>query len=136
MTAAETPIHGTPLYQAPELDRRGIEPASIGNPTAIDLWSWGMLLWEVIGDGEAYKDRTKAQILPDMMQRLRRSGEINSLAHQQCLSSIKEKHAEEHGDIKWIVLEALRETLNDDPEERPSALALLSRLQRSLPGEK
>ena len=135
-TAAESPVHGTPLYQAPELDRCGAEPTPIEIPRAIDIWSWGMLLWEVINDGTAYEDRNEVQILPDMMQQLRRNGELDSLAYDTCLSTIKKKHAEEHGDIRRIVLEALQEALQADPHQRPSVSGLLSRLQRSLPDEK
>jgi predicted secreted Zn-dependent protease len=95
-----------------------------------------MLLWEVINDGEAYKDRNDAHILPDMMQRLRENGEVGSLAYDVCLSKIRKRHVEEHGNIRRVVLEALQDALRADPLARPSALALLSRLQKSLPDEK
>ena len=95
-----------------------------------------MLLWEVINDGEAYKDREEGQILPDMMQRLRRNGEVGTLAYDVCLSRINKKYVKEHGRIRRIILVALQEALQADPLKRPSALALLLRLQKSLPDEK
>lgn len=90
----------------------------------------------MINDGEAYKDRSDALILPDMMQRLRENGEVGSLAYDVCLSKIKKRHIEEHGSVRRVALEALQDALRADPLARPSALALLSRLQKSLPDEK
>ena len=118
------------------MDRRGTETLSVDDPTGIDIWSWGMLLWEMINDGEAYKDRNDALILPDMMQRFRENGEVGKLACDVCLARIKKRHIEERGSIRRVVLEALQDALRADPSARPSALALLSRLQKSLPDEK
>ena len=95
-----------------------------------------MLLWEVINDGDAYKDRDDARILLDKMQRLRENGELGSLAYDVCLLKIKKRHAEEHGNIRRVVLEALQNALQTSPQARPSALGLLSKLQKSLPDEK
>lgn len=95
-----------------------------------------MLFWEVINDGEAYKDRNDAQILVDQMQRLRESAEVGSMAYDVCLSKIKKRHVDEHGDIRRVVLEALQGALRADPLTRPSALDLLSQLRESLPDEK
>ena len=95
-----------------------------------------MLLWEVINDGEVYNDRIDALILPDMMHRLRKNGEVGSLAYDVCLSKIKKRHIEEHGNIRRVALEALQDSLRANPLVRPSALALLTKLQKSLPDEK
>ena len=135
-TVDTTSILGTPLYQAPELDRSSTKPASLEMPTAIDIWSWGMLLWEVINDGDAYKDQNGIIILPDMMQQLRNNGNVGRLAYNVCLSNIKKEHFDEHGYIRQLALEALQEALQADPLARPSAIALLSRLERSLADEK
>ena len=95
-----------------------------------------MLLWEVINDGKAYKDRSDALILPDTMQGLRESGELEKLAYDVCLARIRNRHGEDNSGIRRVVLEALQDALKADPLARSSALALLVRLQRSLPDEK
>ena len=95
-----------------------------------------MLLWQVIMDGEEYKDRNGVQLLLDDMQMLRRNGEIKTLAYDVCVKAIRENHSGEHGGIRRVVIDALQDTLSVDPRERPSALALLSRLQSTLPDEK
>ena len=95
-----------------------------------------MLLWEVINDGKAYKDRSDALILPDTMHGLRESGELEKLAYDVCLARIRVRHGEDNSRIRRVVLEALQDALQKDPLARPSALALLVRLQKSLPDEK
>lgn len=129
-------IHGTPLYQAPELDRLSTGPVVIEKPTAIDIWAWGMLLWEVINEGEPYKDQNDAHILPDQMHRLRKTANVGTLAYDVCLWRIRERHIEEHGNIRQVVLDALQGALQTEPLRRPSALVLLSELQKSFPDEK
>lgn len=136
LEAGSRSIHGTPLYQAPELDFRGREPSPVEIPAAIDIWSWGMLLWAVINDGEAYKNRDDTAISPANMQRLRERGELASLAYDTCLSKIRSRHSQEHGNIRRILLETVQHCLSADPSARPSASNLLARLQRSLPDEK
>lgn len=136
LAADRDSIYGTPLYQAPELDHRSTEPISIGKSAPIDIWAWGMLLWEVIIDGEAYKDPNDTYILPDEMQRLRDTAEVGTMACDACLSRIRKRHSEEHGDIRRVILDSLQAALQAEPLSRPSAPALLSRLQKSLPDEK
>ena len=95
-----------------------------------------MLLWEVVNDGKAYQDRSDALILPDTMQGLRESGDIEKLAYDVCLARIRDRHGEDNSGIRRVVLEALQDALKADPLARPSALALLVQLQKSLPDEK
>ena len=130
------PINGTPMYRAPELDHCSTSSASVENYTAIDIWSWGMLLWEVTNDGGAYKDQSDTLILLDTMRELRVNGGVGTLAYEVCLARIRKKHGEEPSKIRRAVLEAIQSTLQADPQARPSALALLARLQKTLPDEK
>ena len=95
-----------------------------------------MLVWEVVNDGEAYKDRSHALILPETMQELRKSGGLVNLAYDVCLTRIRERHGEDNSRVRRVVLEALQDALQKDPLARPSALALLVRLQKSFPDEK
>lgn len=129
-------IRGTPLYRAPELDCLSSGLTAIEGPSAIDIWAWGMLLWEVINDGEAYKNQNDAQILPDQMHRLRETANVGNLASRVCLARIRNRHIEEHGSIRQVFMDALQSTLQSDPLKRPSAVTLLSMLQQVLPDEK
>jgi serine/threonine protein kinase len=131
------PVRGTALYCAPELDAQRVSQSDLLLPKAIDIWSWGMLLWEVINDGKDYKDSADKRISWEDMQQLREEGLVSRIARDSVLKRLKSRHAQDiardHGGMLTdIILQCLEDALQREPNQRISAHELLCRLQEVL----
>jgi serine/threonine protein kinase len=113
---------GTPLYIAPELQIPGHRRAK--NLKAIDIWSWGLLLWEVVTSGARYTSTYNTSSVSIEDERT----DLCTKGYKACENFIRQFHFHERGELGPGILEALRLSLDPDPSSRPSATTLLQRL--------
>ncbi len=133
---------GTPLYMSPE--QAGL--SSLDVDTRSDLYSLGVLLYELLTGATPFKSETLKQADYDEMRRIIREEEpprpstrVNTM-EQAALSTIAEKRGLEprrlnqqlRGDLDWIVMKALEKDRNRRYE---SAGAFAADVQRYLNDE-
>ena len=124
-------IQDTPLYRAPELDKLE-QDVVVGTLGAIDVWQFGMLLWQVIIEGDYYADGDGNEINAETMKTLRNQRLVGETAWTACSKFIRSNHFEEQAEFRQGVQSALQATLSTDPRERPEPSKLLDDFQRLL----
>lgn len=106
-------IHLTkPRYQAPEVEKQAYQPIEPENLFKCDVWAFGLLVWEVLLDGQHYlelptrseSDGSQNQLLKSAKASLKLGG--NTLQNA-------------------LLLAVLNLTLQDDPAVRVSGFAKL-----------
>ncbi|KAJ5057278.1 hypothetical protein J3E72DRAFT_387986 [Bipolaris maydis] len=107
---------GTDFYKPPEL---GKPKATFygGIADRVDIWCWGMLLWEVLLDG-------KIDVTTEFMHELRNTGRVAEYACKRCKEYLETHHKDERR-MFLAVLKLLDEALLEDPRRRPSAASLI-----------
>src|SRR6186713_2012619 len=111
-------------------------PPEITNPGAlfyedmadkVDVWCFGMLLWQLIIDGDAFKLDADNTIDFGKMIELRRDGQVSSVAESQCKRHMEVNHGENR-ELHAEVLGILKSTLEPDSRNRPTGAQLSTRL--------
>ena len=123
---ANREVLGDRLYQAPELDAQSTTIFSQPLPS-IDVWSWGMLVWEVMIDGKPYEYQEQA-LDENAMYQYRAENRISAIASYSCTQWLMREHPLEGGVVQ-AVIDTLHQVLAPDPLLRPKAIEILNQLR-------
>ena len=124
-------IPGTPFYRPPEADNINHHLTTQIIP-AIDIWGWGLLLWQVLIGGGSFLDDHGEEIEADRMDDIRRQDAVADVAWKACSKSMRENHFDEQARFREGLKSALLQSLAVDPKQRPSADQLLQRMETLL----
>ena len=122
-------FRGTDYFMPPE--REYTRSLLAEHAKAADIYCWGLLLWQVLVDGNGLNENGRL-IDTASMTALRRSGEIAAVAVSQVEHYFETAYALElhdnpsSSDIRMTILSTLRSVLARYPQERPSASSILS----------
>ncbi|KAI9750887.1 MAG: hypothetical protein M4579_006263 [Chaenotheca gracillima] len=119
---------GTPLLNAPEIrDRSRRRPTTTEAFYQCDVYSYGLLLWELVLSGDRF-----CTAIPDLLQN--RSGEelletLNALPKDElllcALRSLSTAHGREQSRISQTLRRLLQATLRDDPDNRKTTFEIV-----------
>ena len=96
----------------------------------IDIWQWGMLLWCVMIDGKPYLDPDEVQEPEISMQQLKKSGNLRNKAYENTERELYGQNYDQS--VGPVTLDALWQTLEYNPFQRPSAKSLLEEMSRRM----
>lgn len=108
---------GTKFYSPPEL-ACSHQDFSHAHLRKIDVWCWGLLLWEVLTNGEG----TKSYDFGDM-QELREQGLVLDAAKRSCIAFLNSNHLGERN-LFHVILDCLERSLCSNPADRSDAADL------------
>lgn len=91
--SANHEVLGDRLYQAPELDARSRTLSRQPFPS-LDVWSWGMLVWQVMIDGKPYEYRGQA-LDENLMYQYRAENRVSAIASYSCTQWLMREHPQE-----------------------------------------
>lgn len=124
---------GTPLLNAPEIRNRSKRmPTTADAFYQCDMYSFGLLLWELILSGDRF-----CTAIPDLIQD--RSGEelldtLNALPKDElllcALHSVSAAYGSEQSRIAQTLRQLLQVTLRDDPDNRKTSFEILQIFMR------
>ena len=124
-------IPGTPFYRPPEADNPSLH-VTVRTVTAIDIWGWGLLLWQVIIGGGNYVDEEGREINEEIMDTIRDQDSVAHVAWRSCSKFMRLNHFDEQPRFRAGLQSALLQSLSVEPSQRPTAVDLLDRLQNLL----
>lgn len=130
--SANCEVLGDRLYQAPELDVQSTTVFSQPLPS-LDVWSWGMLIWQVMIDGNSYEYQGQP-LDENLMYQYRAENRVSAIASHSCTQWLEREHPQAV-DVAQAVIDTLRQVLVPDPLLRPRAVEILDQ-QRGLISEK
>lgn len=114
---------GTDLYSPPELNIIDV-PLNTDELSKIDIWCWGMMLWEILVDGGPFTDVGGQMVEGYRMQELREEGTLAKAATAACRKFLEIHHSGERTMFN-PVLKVLEDALSTSAADRPSAASLL-----------
>lgn len=116
-------ICGTLLYCPPELlDRESMFQET--HLPSIDIWCWGMLVWEVITDGHAFEDPDDQPLDPTKFEWIKKHGKTQDRAFETINDYIEQNYAETTY-LKALFLDCVKRSLATDAAHRWKASDLL-----------
>lgn len=124
-------IQGTPFYSPPEIDNASPN-LTVGTVKAIDIWCWGLLMWQVVIGGGSFISEEGEEIDDSIMETLRRRNLVADTAWKSCSKYIRANHFNEQGTFRESIMKALQAALLVDPARRPCAGELCESLQKLL----
>jgi serine/threonine protein kinase len=129
---------GTPDYYPPEM----VNADSIhrDNVFKIDIWCWGMLLWQVMVDNGMPPDDTNSPYLNENGEPIPRThlhdmkmrSNFNNLVVDSCTKHLRDQYEGEEGLLIPLVRDLLQQSLQTDAADRPTASELLEQSVKQL----
>ena len=119
---------GTRYYDAPEVIWN---TATLELLHKVDIWCWGLLLWQVIVNGAEFDPHEENWRDDSQMQQLKEQDRVLATAKSRCEDYINKHHRDEIN-IFPSIIEALNDTLCRDPQERRSAKSIVTELKNAI----
>ena len=119
---------GTRYYDAPEVIWNTATPELLHK---VDIWCWGLLLWQVIVNGAEFDPHEENWRDGSQMQQLKEQDRVLATAKSRCEDYIDKTHRDEIN-IFPSIIKALNDTLCRDPQERRSAKSIVTELKNAI----
>ncbi|KAI9149042.1 Dual specificity protein kinase shkC [Paramyrothecium foliicola] len=124
-------VKGTPLYTAPELLLQG--KVSSEDVFKTDVYSWGLLLWEVVIDGGArienaphpFIDEHGQLVSEEVLQDAKSKGKIHEIAAASCKKYLLSLYGASQSHLIELIQQLIHKTLQKQAGDRSTASDLL-----------
>jgi serine/threonine protein kinase len=130
---------GTPMYYPPEIMNANI--VGRDNMFKIDIWCWGMLLWQVMVDNgispdddtnSPYLDENDKPISRTQLHDMKLRNNFNEIVAHSCTKRLTDQYEGEEGLLIPLVRDLLQQSLQNDATDRPTASELLDQSVKQL----